>query len=125
MNQDIYQQHILEHAKHPKNKAQMESPSIEQIAKNVSCGDSYILYLCIEKGVIRDATFSGSGCAISTAAGSLLTQHLKGMTTEHAKKLTEKNVYELLGVTVSKGREKCALILFWALQEALERLRLV
>lgn len=119
MNQDLYQQHILEHAKHPKNKAQMEDPDVTQVAKNVSCGDSYIAYLRIEDDIIIDATFSGVGCAISTAAASLVTEHIRGKTLPNAERMNEQDVYSLLGVPISTGREKCALLLYRALQGAL------
>jgi nitrogen fixation NifU-like protein len=123
VNQDIYQQHILEHAKHPKNKQQMEYPDVEHVAKNVSCGDSYILYLQINAGIITNATFTGVGCAISTAAGSLLTEAIRGMSVNDAKKFSKSDMNDLLKVTISAGREKCAYLLSESLQEAIKSVK--
>jgi len=122
MNQELYKQHILDHYNAPRNKEVLENPTVELPTKNPSCGDSYILYLDIDGGCIKRATFSGVGCAISQAAGSLLTEKIKGMTTEHAKKLTKEDVYDLLKIEVSVGREKCALLLYRGLMEALSSL---
>ncbi len=119
MNEDLYKQHILDHNSAPRNKEVLENPTIELPTKNPSCGDSYILYLNVKGGCIEKATFTGIGCAISQAAASLLTEKVKGMTVEHAKKLTKEDVYDLLKVDISSGREKCALLLFNGLQEAL------
>jgi nitrogen fixation protein NifU and related proteins len=121
MNEDIYKQHILDHYNAPRNKEEMEHPDICLPAKNASCGDSFILYLKIQNGCIVKATYTGVGCAISEAAASMLTGKVTGMTVEHAKKLTETDVYNLLGVQVTLGRQKCALLLFSGLQEALAK----
>ena len=122
MTQEIYKQHIIDHFNNPRNKAQMFEPDIEQVAKNPSCGDSYILYLRITERVIKDATFSGVGCAISTASASLLTEKIKGMEINEAKKITKDDIFDMLKIEISIGREKCALLLFNALQEALKSL---
>ena len=122
MNQDLYKQHILDHYNAPRNKEVMENPTVELPTKNPSCGDSYILYIDVKDGCIQKATFTGVGCAISQAAASLLTDKVQGMTVEHAQKLTKEDVYDLLKVEISVGREKCALLLYRGLQEALKSL---
>jgi len=120
MSEEIYKQHIIDHFNNPRNKAEMLDPDIEQVAKNPSCGDNYILYLRIAGGVINDATFSGVGCAISTAAGSLLTEKLITMNIEDAKQITKQDIFDMLKIEISIGREKCALLLFNALVSAFE-----
>ena len=122
MSEEIYKQHILDHYNTPKNKEMLFEAEIELPAKNASCGDSYVLYMNIENGCIHEATFSGVGCAISQAAASILTEKVKGMTIEHAQKITEEDVYTMLGVEITIGRQKCALLIYNALQEALESL---
>lgn len=118
-NSELYKQHILDHYNNPRNKAEMFEPTVKVSAKNASCGDSYYLYLKIENDCIVEATFSGVGCAISQASASLLTEKLKGMTTKHAGEITEEDIYTMLGVEISLGRQKCALLVYNALQEAL------
>lgn len=122
MNEDLYKQHILDHFNNPRNKRQMEDPDIEEVAKNASCGDSYILYVKIQDSRIKDVTFSGVGCAISTAAASILTEKIRGMEIKEVKQITEQDIYTMLGVPISIGREKCALLLFNALQRVLNNL---
>lgn len=99
----------------------MDDPDSAHVAKNASCGDSYILYLRVKKDFITDASFSGVGCAISQAAASLLTERVQNKSLKEVQALTEEDVYALLGVPISIGREKCALLLFRALQEAVQQ----
>jgi len=122
MSEEIYKQNIIDHYNHPRNKAKMFEPDIEQVAKNPSCGDSYILYLRVTDETIQDATFSGVGCAISTAVSSMLTEKIKGMSVQDAKKITKDDIFEMLKIEISIGREKCALLLFNALHDALNSL---
>ncbi len=119
MNEELYKHHILDHYKNPRNKAEMEEPDTTQVAKNASCGDSYILYLQIREGTIGACTFSGVGCAISQAAASMLTEKIIGMSIERAKHITEQDIYTMLGVPISVGREKCALLVYHAFMEAI------
>lgn len=121
MLNDIYKQHILDHYNAPKNKEMLFEADIELPAKNASCGDSYILYMNIEKGCIKKITFSGVGCAISQAAASMLTEKVTGLTIEHAQKITEEDIYTMLGIEITIGRQKCALLVYNALKEALEK----
>jgi len=121
MNESIYKQHILEHAQHPHNKAEMEHPTVSLPAKNASCGDSYIVYLDIEDGAIKEATFSGVGCAISQAAASMLTDKLSNLSLEDARAITKEDIFELLGIELSINRQKCALLVWNGFQQALEQ----
>lgn len=119
MNEALYKQHILDHYKNPRNKAEMEDPDITHVAKNASCGDSYILYLQVRDTRISACTFSGVGCAISQASASMLTEKVIGMSVTEAKQVTEQDIYAMLGVPISLGREKCALLVYHALKEAI------
>jgi nitrogen fixation NifU-like protein len=121
MDSEIYKQNILDHAQHPRNKAEMLDPDVAVPAKNASCGDSFILYFRVEDGLISEATFSGVGCAISQAAASLLTEKLTGMTLDDAKKLTEEDVRSMLGVPISVAREKCAFLALRGIEEAIKK----
>lgn len=100
----------------------MDAPDVEEVAKNASCGDSYILYVKFDGDRIKEVSFSGSGCAISTAAASLLTEKVTGMSIADAQEITEDDIYGMLGVQISIGREKCALLLFNTLQKVLNNL---
>lgn len=99
----------------------MYEPDVRVPARNASCGDSYILYLKVEGDRIQQATFSGVGCAVSQAAASMLTDKLQGMTFEEARTITEDTIYTMLGVEISEGRQKCALLMLRGLEEALKK----
>lgn len=84
---DLYQELIVDHSRHPRNFGKLEGANVEAEGFNPLCGDKLKLYLKIHNGVVEDAKFEGSGCAISTASASIMTESLHGQTTEQAKAL--------------------------------------
>ncbi|OGQ06934.1 MAG: SUF system NifU family Fe-S cluster assembly protein [Deltaproteobacteria bacterium RIFCSPLOWO2_12_FULL_40_28] len=76
--EDLYQELILDHSRHPRNFGHIEKPTCEAQGYNPLCGDKINLSIKIQDGVINDVKFEGSGCAISTAAASMLTEEMKG-----------------------------------------------
>jgi len=85
---DLYQDLILDHGKHPRNFRVLPSHNCEALGHNPLCGDRLMLYLTIgDDGAIADVAFQGSGCAISMASASMMTEMLKGKTTADAEKL--------------------------------------
>ncbi|OGZ05457.1 MAG: hypothetical protein A3C93_01160 [Candidatus Lloydbacteria bacterium RIFCSPHIGHO2_02_FULL_54_17] len=118
----LYQEHILEHYKHPHNRGRMEYFDVKYKGVNVSCGDDLILYLkWSPEGKLGDVSFEGFGCAISQSGASMLTDKIKGMTKEEMLALASKDMYALYGTTVSPQREKCALLALHTLHEALTK----
>ena len=81
---DLYQQLILDHNKSPRNRRRIEAADRTAEGYNPLCGDRVTVYLTITDGVVEDVAFEGSGCAISTAAASMMTEHVKGKTVEQA-----------------------------------------
>ncbi|MBI2340216.1 MAG: SUF system NifU family Fe-S cluster assembly protein [Deltaproteobacteria bacterium] len=77
---DLYREVILDHARHPRNKGALPSADRKAEGYNPLCGDRVILTVKLDSGVIADVRFEGSGCAISTASASILTETLKGKT---------------------------------------------
>ncbi len=84
---DLYQEVILDHSKNPRNFKRMETANRTAVGYNPLCGDKMTLFLTVENGVIVDASFQGSGCAISTASASMMTESVKGKTEEEADKI--------------------------------------
>ena len=84
---DLYQELILDHGKSPRNLRNMEDSTSQADGYNPVCGDKVKLYLLFEDGIIRDACFEGSGCAISTASASMLTQAVIGKSKEEIRQL--------------------------------------
>jgi nitrogen fixation NifU-like protein len=83
---ELYQQVILDHNRHPHNFGPLETANRHQEGFNPLCGDHLHVYLLLnDDGVIEDIHFDGSGCAISKASASLMTQLLKGRTADEAR----------------------------------------
>ena len=97
---DLYQELILDHNRRPRNRRKLEDPNCQAEGYNPLCGDRVTVYLKIEDGVVTEATFDGSGCAISTASASLMTESVKGKSLEEAKALFRKFHGMLTGQSV-------------------------
>lgn len=87
---DLYQEVILDHSKRPRNFGSLEGKTHHADGHNPLCGDQLHLELLVTDGVVTDVRFSGSGCAISTASASVMTEILKGKTVEAARALIER-----------------------------------
>ncbi|RRR67693.1 MAG: SUF system NifU family Fe-S cluster assembly protein [Candidatus Viridilinea halotolerans] len=118
---DLYQQQIIEHARHPHNFGTLDGATIVHEEHNPLCGDKVRIELIIEADVITDVRFSGQGCAISQASASLLTDELKGMRVATAKAYHKDDLLELIGIPLNKNptRLRCALLSLKALKVGL------
>jgi nitrogen fixation NifU-like protein len=133
---DLYQQIIIDHSQHPHNFCTLEHPSCSKDGYNPLCGDKITLYVNEKNGIITDICFQGSGCAISTASASLMTDAVKGKTIveilelfdEFQKLITTgeiKNPEKLGKLAVLAGvhefpmRVKCATLAWHTLKAAL------
>jgi nitrogen fixation NifU-like protein len=87
---DLYQDVILEHAKAPRNFRVLPEPDREAEGYNPLCGDRCSVHISMRGNVINEVAFQGSGCAISRASASMMTQALKGKTLEEADSLFRK-----------------------------------
>lgn len=83
----IYTELIMEHNSSSRNKHHLEAPDMVLKGRNPSCGDEIELELKLKDGIIEDASFTGSGCAISQASTSMMIDLIKGKTVEETKKL--------------------------------------
>ena len=133
---DLYQQVILDHSKSPRNfRTLVEANRVAQ-GHNPLCGDNYTIYAIMDGDVIKDIGFQGSGCAISKASASLLTECVKGKSTGEVKALFDK-VHDLIttgklsdtdlgklsvfaGVHKFPARVKCAILPWHAVLTAVE-----
>ena len=84
---ELYQDVILEHSKAPRNYREIGGANRKVEGYNPLCGDRYTIYLTLENDSIRDISFQGSGCAISKASASMMTQSVKGKTKDQAEEL--------------------------------------
>src|SRR3972149_393650 len=105
---DLYQEEILDLYKNPHNFGQLMEADHTLEEGNQSCGDKFTFYLQISKDqTIKKITFTGIGCAISTASASLLTDYLKGKPLAIIEKLDIPFMQELIGAEVGLARIKC------------------
>jgi nitrogen fixation protein NifU and related proteins len=84
---DLYQEVILDHNKNPRNFREIENATNEADGHNPLCGDALKVYLNVENDTVTDIAFKGSGCAISKASASMMTQAVKGKTKAEAETL--------------------------------------
>ncbi|HYG65953.1 MAG TPA: SUF system NifU family Fe-S cluster assembly protein [Thermoanaerobaculia bacterium] len=84
---DLYQEVILDHNRRPRNFGTLASANRTAEGHNPLCGDRVRLFVDVEEDRVRDIAFEGSGCAISTASASLMTEAVKGKTVEEAREL--------------------------------------
>lgn len=87
---DLYQEVILDHNRRPHNFRVIDVATAKQEGYNPLCGDRLTLYLTLDGDVIKDVAFQGSGCAISKASASLMTDALKGKTVAQARELFDR-----------------------------------
>ncbi len=85
--QDLYQELIIDHNKRPRNRRELQSPDHKAQGYNPLCGDRVTVFIKVQDDQVTEVTFEGSGCAISTASASLMTEALKGKTLTEAKAL--------------------------------------
>jgi SUF system NifU family Fe-S assembly protein len=134
---DLYQEVILDHYRRPRNFGPLPDADRKAEGFNPLCGDRLTLYVKVKDGVIEDASFEGSGCAISTASASLLTESIKGRSEREAEALFQRfhdvvaggaepdadlgKLAVLAGVREFPIRVKCATLAWHTLRAALAR----
>jgi nitrogen fixation NifU-like protein len=87
---ELYQEVILDHSKHPRNFREMAEASHHAEGYNPLCGDRATIYLRLGGGKVQDASFKGSGCSISTASASMMTEALRGKTLAEVRALFDR-----------------------------------
>jgi len=116
---DIYAQNILDHYKNPRNYGSLKDASIVSQENNYSCGDKISIDLKVKGNKLLDLKFNGSGCAISIAGMSILSEYVIGKTKAQILKLGLDDIKKYLGVPISTSRVKCAMIGLTAIQKGL------
>jgi nitrogen fixation NifU-like protein len=116
---DLYAEEIIAHYEHPHNKGKIAEADAKMHEYNPTCGDDLTVYFKIEDGRVKDVKFDGSGCAISMASASMMTDYVKGMKLEEAEKIKLEKLIEILGIDPGPARLKCATLSLRAIKEAL------
>jgi nitrogen fixation NifU-like protein len=111
VDDQLYREQILEHYKRPQNFGPLDEFDLEFEESNPFCGDEQHVWIRLDDSDrVAEVGFEGKGCAISTAATSLLTEELQGKTRQELLALPKEFVLELLGIEISATRIKCALL---------------
>jgi nitrogen fixation protein NifU and related proteins len=109
--EDLYRDQILEHYKRPLHFGRLDDYDLDFEDSNPFCGDEQHVFIKLDgEGRVSAVSFEGQGCAISTAATSLLTDELEGRTREELLTLPKQFVLDLLGIDISATRMKCAML---------------
>jgi len=133
---DLYQETILDHNKRPRNFKKLEDANRSADGYNPLCGDKVKVYLRVEDGRVQDLSFEGSGCAISKASASVMTESLKGKSVQEVESIFKRfrdlvmgkageaddlgKLVVFSGVCEFPTRVKCATLAWHALQAALQ-----
>lgn len=113
-----YEEVILDHWRHPRNKGRLPEATGAAIEANPLCGDVVRLEVKVQAGKVADVRFSGEGCAITQAAASLLTEIVRGKPATEAAGMKDEELLAALGGVV-RTRLTCALLPLRALRKAL------
>ncbi len=135
---ELYQEIIMEHNARPRNFHPLDGPTCTLVGHNPLCGDRISLDLKVDDGVITDVGFTGSGCAISRASASMMTESIKGKRADEAEQLFDAvhamlmrgpeagydaellgDLDVLAGVAEYPTRIKCAMLAWHTLRNAL------
>mgnify|MGYP001742086278 FL=1 len=137
---DLYTEVIGEHSRSPENKGELAAATVRERGHNPSCGDEITLELQIEDGIIKDAAFTGVGCAISQASTDIMIDLMRGKTVEEAQRLarlftsmikrevTDDAALEELDEAIAlknisnmPARVKCAVLAWHTLEDVLKK----
>lgn len=134
--QELYQSLVIDHGRQPRNFYVMEAATHQREGFNPLCGDRFTVYLRVVDGLVKEASFSGQGCAISTASASLMTAALIDLTMPEVENLFQKfhdalcedkhpdieslgKLVALAGVKQYPMRVKCATLAWHAMRSAI------
>jgi nitrogen fixation NifU-like protein len=138
--EELYKEVILDHYKNPRNKRDLPGGELSCRKNNPLCGDDITIHAHVEDGRVTDVTFEGSGCSISQASASMLTETITGASVEEAERIASEfrgmmegtydpdeesfgDLVALKGVVKYPVRIKCAVLAWDVLQEALNGAR--
>lgn len=114
----LYQDILLDHYKHPRNNGVIANADVVSAQYNPSCGDRVSVTAKIAPdGTILDVQFQATGCVISVATASLLSEKIKGLLVSDALRLDTQDMLDLIGMSLGPTRLKCALLPLYALRD--------
>ncbi|HEY2826415.1 MAG TPA: iron-sulfur cluster assembly scaffold protein [Pirellulales bacterium] len=118
-NDELYQEHILDHYEQPYHRGGCPAATHAHEDENPLCGDVVRVELAVDGDRVRQAWFSGIGCCISQAASSMLMQAVEGKSLAEIQQFTGEDMLRLFGARLTPNRQKCCLLSWRVLQSAL------
>ena len=116
----LYSDILLDHFRHPRNYGELPAADISSEHFNPLCGDRIRIELKLNGSVVEDARFKGDGCAISTAAASILTELIIGGDLKEAETISDDHLISALQSDIKPARIQCALLALEALRAGLK-----
>lgn len=116
---NMYQEILSDHYKNPRNRGIIDNASFYSEQRNSSCGDEIICSAIINNNRIESIAFTGKGCVISQAVGSLLSEKVLAMTCADILLLDKDDLLSMIGITLGPVRVQCALLSLIALHKGI------
>ena len=114
---------VMEHFRRPRNQGRLPAPDAAREGANPLCGDRIRIELAVRDGRIADARFTANACAISVAAASVLTEHVRGMAAAAVRAITDDELCAALGDEIPPARRACVVLPLATMRAALEERR--
>lgn len=109
--EDFYRENVLDHARNPRSYGLVDPRTIDHMEDNPTCGDHIRLTLRLdENNIIEAVGWEGRGCAISQASASILYETLQGKSVDEVRQIDKDTLLDMLGITFTPARLKCALL---------------
>ena len=109
-SEQMYAESILDYYRNPRNKGNLENPDISSKDVNPMCGDIVEINANVNDDYIKEIKFNGKGCVISQASASLLTESVLNKNIKEIRNISKEDIFEILGISISPMRLKCALL---------------
>ena len=116
---DLYKEELMEIYKHPSHKGDISNATVSVSKDNSVCGDHLTLDLSVENGIIKDAKFNGSACAVSIISADKLLEDIINKSMVEIKTIDKEYLLNLIGMNLTTSRVKCATLILNALVDAI------
>lgn len=119
----MFNDQVMDYYRHPRNRKRLEKPDFSSDESNPSCGDNVIFDGTVNDGQLSELSFEGTGCALSMASASMLTEACVGKTLDEILALDKAFIIAMLGLELGPNRMKCAILPLKALQQGVMNYR--
>ncbi|MBI2549715.1 SUF system NifU family Fe-S cluster assembly protein [Candidatus Woesearchaeota archaeon] len=117
--EELYREEIMDHYQNPRNFGRIENADVSYHDYNPVCGDEITIQLKMENGTVKEAMFTGKGCAISQAAASMLTGEIGGKSAKDIVAMKQDEMLKIIRINPGPVRIKCAMLALRAVQKGI------